>query len=71
MDDIMIIDNGSGYLKAGFLNGENPKLIPTIIGKNKYQNEFLDKPYNNKKYISKRQKKQNKFIFSDNTIIGE
>ena len=36
-DNVVIIDNGSGYTKIGFSEDENLRLkLPTIIGKPKY-----------------------------------
>ena len=44
---VLILDNGSGYLKCGISTDEHPLItIPTVIGKPKYQNEFFDYPFN-------------------------
>lgn len=74
-DKIVIIDNGSAYTKAGFADEEFPKsTIPTIVGKPKYQNEFLDDPYDSK-VVQTNAKKHQKFkklgIQTVKQMIGE
>ena len=42
MHPTLIIDNGSGYIKAGLASGSSPDLIlPSLIGKPKYLNSIF------------------------------
>lgn len=69
--DTVIIDNGSGYIKAGFASQNDPlTVIPTIIGKPKYQNEFFDLPYD-PRILNLRRKKKQKFKKLGATFIKD
>jgi actin-related protein len=42
MDQTLIIDNGSGYIKSGLISENSPSLsLPTLIGKPKYLNTIF------------------------------
>jgi actin-related protein len=70
---VVIIDNGSGYIKCGLSTQEEPDIImPSVIGKPKYQNEFFDAPYNMAEInIGKKNAKKNIKAKYKNEIIGE
>lgn len=76
MHPTLIIDNGSGYIKAGLATGDSPSLVlPSLIGKPKYLNSiyYQDelKPFRkNQKRRLFRQKQFNVFGEQASATLG-